>query len=233
MSCTKEVVFEYETKVINTIDFDECLHEQCPELHLEFVHMIAPPSLAKVVNESIHKKLKSELTIVGQEVETIEQAAQAYLNNSQTAYPEDSVMSETHELQVVVRPSFQSNELLSLRMEMYEFAGGAHGFEGLLYKNFDVNTRKELTHATFFTDVEAFTAFAKAAFDEQQVKISETAPNGDSFLFENDLFRLPENLGLIEEGLHLYYHMYEIAPYQSEAFEMYIPWDEVKEYINL
>lgn len=231
-SCTEDVVFQYETEVINTIDFEQCQHEQCPELHIEYIRMTLPTSLAAAVNQGVIDQLVSQLTMEGQEAEDIEQAAQVYLNNSQTAYPEDSVMSETHQLQWVVTASYQSNEVLSLRTEFYEFAGGAHGFEGVLYKNFNVETGKEMTLSEVCTDFEAFTAFAKAQFETQQQALLTELPNWEVLRFENDNFRFSENMGFTEEGMHLYYQAYEITAYQNEPFDFYISWEAVKEYIN-
>ena len=226
------MVFEYNTEVINTIDFEQCQHEQCPELHIEYLKMTSPVPLANEVNKAIHNQLVSQLTIEGQETETLEQAAQVYLNNSQTAYPEDSVMSETHQLQILVSTSFQSNEILSLRTEFFEFAGGAHGYDGVLYKNFMVASGQEVTSTDLFRDMPTFSAFAKAEFHKQQSETSITSPNWEALQFDNDVFRLPENIGFTEEGVQLYYHMYEIAAYQSEAFTLNISWDAVKEYLN-
>tara|TARA_R110001632_G_scaffold111697_2_gene222506 strand:- start:160 stop:843 length:684 start_codon:yes stop_codon:yes gene_type:complete len=226
------VVFQYETDVINTVDFEQCQHEQCPELHLEYIRMILPTSLAETVNQAIHDQLVSQLTMKGQEVESLEQAAQVYLNNSQTAYPEDSIMSETHQLQWVVTVSYQSNEIVSLRSDFYEFAGGAHGFEGLLYKNFNVATAKEMTTLNMFKDLDGFSAFAKEEFHTQQQRLSETSPSWETLEFENDAFKLPENMGFTEEGLQLYYQAYEITAYQNEPFDFYISWQDVKPFLN-
>lgn len=231
-SCTEDVVFQYETDVINTVDFEQCQHEQCPELHIEYIRMILPTSLAVTVNQAIQDQLVSQLTMEGQEVESLEQAAQVYLNNSQTAYPEDSIMSETHQLQWVVTISFQSNEIVSLRSDFYEFAGGAHGFEGLLFKNFNVATGKEMTVLNMFKDLDGFTAFAKAEFKTQQRELSVALPNWETLEFENNAFKLPENMGFTEEGLQLYYQAYEITAYQSEPYDFHIPWQEVKPFLN-
>jgi hypothetical protein len=218
--------------VINTVDFEQCQHEQCPEIHIEYIQMTLPTSLATAVNQGIRDQLVSQLTIEGQEAEDIEQAAQVYLNNSQTAYPEDSVMSETHQLEWVVTVSYQSNEVLSLRTELYEFAGGAHGFEGVLYKNFNVETGKEMILAEVCTDLKAFTAFAKAQFDTQQQELLIASPNWEVLNFENDAFKLSDNRGFTEKGMHLYYQAYEITAYQNEPFDFYISWEDVKEYIS-
>jgi hypothetical protein len=194
--------------------------------------MTLPTSLAPAVNLGIRDQLVSKLTMQGQEAEDIEHAAQVYLNNSQTAYPEDSVMSETHQLQWVVSASYQSNEVLSLRTEFYEFAGGAHGFEGLLYKNFNVVTGREMVPSEVFTNLEAFTAFAKAQFHTQQQELSATSTYWEILEFENEVFKLPENIGFTEEGIQLYYQAYEITVYQNEPFYFHISWEAVKEYIN-
>ena len=60
-------------------------------------------------------------------------------------------------------------------------------------------------------DADAFTVFAESAF-RKQYGISSDAPiNSTGFMFEDNQFQLPQNMGLTPQGMVLHYNPYEAA----------------------
>ncbi len=60
--------------------------------------------------------------------------------------------------------------------------------------------------------------------------VAEGAALKDSgFTFENDLFTLPENFALRDEGLAFYYNPYDVAPYAMGPTEIVLSWEEIKD----
>lgn len=232
VSCEEAVEYNFKPITIKTEDFKECLNEQCPTLFLDYFELVTPKSLAETVNLTIKKQLISQLVIDGQQPESVQQAAQVYLNNSQTAYPEDSIMSSQHELEIILTPTYTSNEVLSVQTNFYQFSGGAHGYGGVLFQNFNVKTGAEMTIPELFKDVDAFTAFAKAEFRTQQDIPEEASINSTGFMFEDDVFTLPENIGFTDEGMVLYYNSYEVSAYADGAQEVIIPWETAEDYLS-
>lgn len=231
-SCEEAIVYDFKPITVKTEDFKECADEQCPALFLDYFELIAPKSLSQTVNITIRKQLIAQLVIDGQQPETVQQAAQVYLNNSQTAYPEDSIMSAQHELEMILTPTYTSNEVLSVQTNFYQFSGGAHGYGGVIFQNFNVKTGAEMTIPELFDDVEVFTAFAKAEFRKQQEIPEGASINSTGFMFEDDLFTLPENIGFTEVGMVLYYNAYEVAVYADGAQEIIIPWETAESYLS-
>ncbi|RMB59087.1 DUF3298 domain-containing protein [Dokdonia sinensis] len=231
-SCKEAVIYDFKPITIQTEDFKECVDEQCPTLFLDYFELTSPKSLTETVNLTIKKQFISQLVIDGQQSETIQQAAEVYLNNSQTAYPEDSIMSAQHELEMILTPTYTSDEVLSIQTNFYQFSGGAHGYGGVLFQNFNVKTGAEMTIPELFKDVEAFTAFAKAEFRTQQEIPDGASINSTGFMFEDDVFALPENIGFTDEGMVLYYNSYEVSAYADGAQEIIIPWETAEAYLS-
>ena len=230
LSCTKDIKYEFDTVVINTTDFEQCEYEQCPEVHIETLALLQPPTLKTVVDTALARYYHDLLTIQGQAVPSLRQDVQAYLNNAQTAYPEDSILSETHELEITTLPSFYNNDILSLQTFTYEYAGGAHGYSKLYYHHFDVATALPLSPLDLIKDVPAFTAFAKAYIAQKNAQ--NQAQQSELPKFGNQKFILPEVIGLTGEGVHLYYQLFEINDFQQQPAEVIIPWELAQDYLR-
>lgn len=120
---------------------------------------------------------------------------------------------------------FTSNNILTLKQDYYEFAGGAHGINGLYYFNYNPKTGQQLENNALFDDVVAFTAFAKTKFIKTHGPINQ-------YWFEGDVFRLPKNIGFGPEGMLFFYNVYEIAPYAEGSFELTFTWQEIEDYLS-
>ena len=66
--------------------------------------------------------------------------------------------------EVDVSDSFSSVELLSIEMRYYLFTGGAHGYGGTKYFNFDARTGEMYEPLAVFEDLEGFERYAESAF---------------------------------------------------------------------
>ena len=193
LGCETDVVYTTEVVTYTQTNFDACDIEQCPELNIQITNMTAPADVALVVNPWISENVIHMIyRDAALNPTTIEEAISYYINDSQTAYPEDSVHSETHELTIEVGPSFASNNVLSVVFYGHKFDGGAHGFSVEKYLNINprtaaIYTMEELVDTTFY-------AFAKADYEKKTAN--------ESYLF---ILAEPElaAIGFNEEGLLL------------------------------
>ena len=62
------------------------------------------------------------------------------------------------------------------------------------------------------------------------VKRENLSENG--FMFQNDIFSLPKNIGFDQNYLILLYNPYEIAPYSTGILEVKIPLSEVNHWLS-
>lgn len=224
-SCEEDIVYEFATTSISSSDYELCAYDHCPDLILNYIEFNKPEALAEVVNKEVQNLLIEQLTFDGQTASSVKEAVELYLSNSENSYPEDSVFSAVHELQMDIEVHYSSNDVVTLQSDYFEFAGGAHGRSGVHYWNYNPKTGKRLENEALFKDIEGFTAFAKAQFIQTHGPL-------DQFWFEEEVFMLPASMGFSQEGMLLFYNVYEIAPYADGTFQLIVPWEEVEEYLN-
>ncbi|SFU69128.1 Protein of unknown function [Pustulibacterium marinum] len=127
----------------------------------------------------------------------------------------------------------QSEKLLSIKLDSYMYTGGAHGYTAINYLNIDPKTGKLLENSELFKDVSKFTQQAEKLF-RQKEKISDTTNLSNAgYWFENDKFVLPNNIGITDKNLVLFYNPYEVAPYSEGPIEISIPLEKVKDNLTI
>jgi len=117
-------------------------------------------------------------------------------------------------------------------LNSYLFTGGAHGYTTRTFLNFNKRKGKEIENWELFKDLEHFKNFAEAKFRFQEDIPANNPINSTGFMFEQDEFYLPENIGFTEKGLVLLYNQYEVASYADGAIELVLPYGEVKKYLT-
>jgi hypothetical protein len=140
-------------------------------------------------------------------------------------------LSADWEAEMEAQVNFTNRNLICIRLETYMYTGGAHGLGTVAFLNFDKITGEPLGNWEFFDDMEGFERLAEKKFRIQE----HIPPNGNinttGFMFEDDRFHLPENIGLTKKGLLLLYNPYEIASYADGSISLTIPWNEAQTYL--
>jgi len=94
----------------------------------------------------------------------------------------------------------------------------------LSFLNFNPSTGDLLAHDDFIANKSAFSDLAQQHF-KAAIKTSADIIFEDYFFGE--AFQLPENIGFNDEGIILFYNVYEIAAYAIGITEFTIPYEEV------
>jgi hypothetical protein len=126
---------------------------------------------------------------------------------------------------------FEDTNKLTLALDSYLFTGGAHGYNATTFLNFDKRKSKQIEATDLFRDLESFTSYAEEQFRLQQKIPAKTTINSTGFMFENDMFHLPENIGFSEEGIQLYYNQYEVASYADGPILLTLPYQKAKQFL--
>lgn len=126
--------------------------------------------------------------------------------------------------------TYQSSEIISIAINSYLNTGGAHGNMNITFLNFNPENGKLYKVKDFINDQDAFEDIAKKYF-EAEIQLSETEKFEDYFFGED--FHLPANIGFSDEGVILFYNVYEIASYAIGATEFTIPFEEVNSLLNI
>lgn len=123
--------------------------------------------------------------------------------------------------------AYQTDNIINVKLENYTFTGGAHGYSGLRSLIFNAETGTTLNYAEMFTDQKAVTAMAEKKFRDKYKIPAGKNINSTGYFFENDTFKLPQNIFYTDEGLLLHYNAYEAASYAEGEKEITLTYEEL------
>lgn len=117
---------------------------------------------------------------------------------------------------------------ISLLVDSYSYTGGAHGITLRQSYNIDRNTGEIITLKNIFKDGYDY----KKVIDEMIMK--QINKDKDNY-FPEDFKGIQENQAFFinEEGLVVYFQLYEIAPYVTGFPEFKVPFDDIKNSMKL
>lgn len=206
--------------------------ESCPVVTVSIPELPGNSKLAASINSALREEI-IELLDYDEERDATDipgaiKAFQDGFRKMQEEFPEELTGWEAS---VEAFKSYEDSGLITLRMNTYLFTGGAHGYPSTRFLNFDKKTGKELEAPELFKDPEAFEAFAEAAFREQYDIPSGAPINSTGFMFEDNHFRLPQNIGLTTDGLILHYNPYEAASFADGDLVLEFPLEAIRPFL--
>lgn len=214
-----------------TISDNAC--QDCPNISIEIPKALEQSKLAETLNTALEEELITLLAFDDEvEASSISEAIISFKNGYKelnALYPDETAGWEAKITGVV---SFEDKNTITIALNSYLFTGGAHGYTSRNFLNFNKRKAKELDNWELFRDLENFKSYAEAKFRIQEEIPSDNPINSTGFMFEQDEFYLPENIGYTEKGLVLLYNQYEVASYADGAIELVLPYDEVKKYLT-
>lgn len=117
---------------------------------------------------------------------------------------------------------------LTLQLNGYVYAGGAHGNPMTGVATFETATGKKLTWPDLVTDSSALQYLAEKKFREVRPDIFATDIEGEPFNFDEDFpFTLPVSYGLTDKGIYFFYQHYEVTPYVVGTTAFVIPFEDL------
>ena len=160
-------------------------------------------------------------------------AAEEFIRMFRTHNAEFPDMQVEYFAEVDALDTYISEELVSVEMRYYLFTGGAHGYGGSKFFNFDARTGEMYSLDELFSDKEGLIKHAEGAFRRKYEIPAGANINETGFWFEEDKFYLPETVGFTTDSLLLLYNQYEIASYAAGPVSLNIALDEISSYINI
>ena len=120
--------------------------------------------------------------------------------------------------------------VISIKYDKYEYTGGAHGNETVVYYNFKfVNGKPELIDNPFNPrETEMIIAWIKNEL-RKKFKLKENEPLENAGLWESfdSSYRFNNNFKITKKGLSIIFNQYEIAPYSMGIIEVEIPYEKL------
>ncbi|NLZ83664.1 MAG: DUF3298 and DUF4163 domain-containing protein [Clostridiales bacterium] len=121
--------------------------------------------------------------------------------------------------------TYNKNCSLSLYFDQYEYTGGAHGMTVRTSDTWDLIRSRMMKLKDFFICDDAYQEYV---ITNISIQIAEQIAAGDDMYFD-DYFHLvrenfkPNNFYLVDEGIVIYYDLYDIAPYAAGIRTFLIP----------
>lgn len=131
------------------------------------------------------------------------------------------------EAKVNTKIKYESDKIINFEMTHYTFTGGAHGYQGLRSIIFDRATGRTLGYDDIFTDKGVVKKLAEEKFRIKYNLPADAPINSKGFMFENEVFELPQNIFYTDKGLLLYYNQYEIASYADGNQDLTLSYEEL------
>lgn len=227
LSCEKDTKITFEPFSLKK---ETC--EECPLIEVSIPKAIGNTKLDQVINTALREEIISILKFDDEiNVATIEEAIASFESENKKLkekFPEETTQWEA---KLEGEVTYEDKHILTIRLNSYLFTGGAHGYSTVRFLNFDKTKAIELEQSELFKNMASFTEFAETNFRSQE-NIPNNAPiNSTGFMFENDTFYLPENIGYTKEGLQLFYEQYEIASYADGPIIITLAYPAVQKFL--
>lgn len=125
-----------------------------------------------------------------------------------------------------------TGKVLGICVDSYDYYGGVHGYEALLYYNFDMFTGLSLSLSDIAVDSSQFQSFLK-----QEILNQIWANNDQEALFPEyqttlQNYDLNTNWLLDETGFTFVFNAYELGSYASGGFTYTVPYETCTPYLN-
>lgn len=228
IGCAEEDAVTFEPY---TISSENC--QNCSNISIAIPRALGQGKLSETINSALREELIALLNFDEEsDAQTIEEAVDAFKKDYKELndkFPEESMPWEA---KIKGGLTYESKQLLTIKLESYLFTGGAHGYSTVRFLNFDKLQGVELEQRDLFSNAKKFEDFAEIAFRRQENIALDDLINSTGFMFETEQFTLPENIGYTEEGILLFYEPYEIASYADGAILLTLPFKDVNEFLN-
>lgn len=222
-ACTTNDTFTFEKQKIATETLLDCKKKECASIKINLVQVLDNTPACKTINSEIEKAASSVLTIEeDQSYSNIDQAVKGFNRSYEDASNEFPEEIPPYEATVDCELSFQGKTMISVIMDSYIFTGGAHGYGAVSFINLDTKTGKPIKNKDLFKDYSAFMEYAERVFRSKYEILQNESINSTGFFFDNDTFALPENIGITNTEVILYYNAYEISSYAEGPIEIKI-----------
>ena len=159
----------------------------------------------------------------------IEKDSEEYKKSYEADSNKDNTIKYQYEAIYNYKIAYNKNNILSIPLTMYEFTGGAHGLTSIKSFNYDLVKEKELKLEDLFKANSNYKEVINNHIKEEISKQPENyfqGQDGFSSIKDNQDFYISD------EGIVIYFSLYDIAPYSSGIPMFTITWDEIIDYLE-
>lgn len=228
LACQQKETLTFEPYLLNNASCTDC-----PEVKISLPQALGKSKIARSINTALKEEVIAMLIFDDtMKVASLEQAMASFQNGYtqlKALYPDEPVGWKAA---IQAEVTYEDEHWISIRLEAYTFTGGAHGYGATRFLNFDKQKGVELESWELFRDENDFQRYAETKFRRQEQIPADKPINSTGFMFENDLFYLPENIGLCPDGIKLHYNQYEVASFADGPIELTLPFREAGKFLT-
>jgi hypothetical protein len=207
--------------------------DNCPMVSFDIPKALGITKTSKAINTALEEELIFLLSFDEEtDVTSVDDAMQSFKNGYVALQQLYTNESTAWEAKIDGKVTYENAEFITIELDAYLFTGGAHGYISKQLLNFDKNKGVQLENWELFKDAEDFRAFAEEKFRQSEQIPNDKSINYTGFMFEEDAFYLPENIGFTKDGLKLLYNPYEVASYADGPIELILTHKEVKKHLS-
>jgi hypothetical protein len=205
----------------------------CPQIEMNLPLAIGENKLCRTINIALREEVITLLHFNDeQEVSDIDTAIKSFESGFLELQEKYDDETTPWEATIDSEITYEDASLLTISLDAYIFTGGAHGYTSKRFLNFDKIKGEELENWSLFKDNLAFRDIAERHFRSKENIPLDKPINYTGFMFEQDSFYLPENIGFTEKGLKLLYNQYEVSSFADGTIELVLPYEEIQKYLE-
>lgn len=213
-----------------TLENKQCV--DCPEVFISVPKVVENTRLASTINSALNEEIITLLLFDEEkDTTTVEAAMTSFKHGYQKLKERYTDEATPWEAKIDGRVTFEDEYRLTIALDSYLFTGGAHGYNVKRFLNFDKKKGVALENWELFNNEEDFRLFAEEKFRAKENIPLDKPINYTGFMFDEDSFYLPENIGFTEEGIKLLYNQYEVSSFADETVELTLPFEEVDRFL--
>ena len=226
--------FDTEEVALDSSDVADCKDKACPKIDIQFTKIEGDSDFARTVNAQNEKELIKILHISQDKPKatSVEAALEGFVEDYFKFKAIDSLTRTSYEAVIDQELKSKNDRTVVFKTSHYIYTGGAHGYGGITFANYNAETGALLTQEDLIKDRSGFTDFMEEKFRQQYQIPKEANINSKGFLFEDDKFVLPENIAVTDKEVILIYNPYEAASYADGQLRFVFPKASVEKYFK-
>ena len=219
---------EFKPVTFDTISVEESYEA---EITATYSKAIGDKKLSHTINTNVEKAIINSLSS-SDSTSSLEDVLKGFNEEYVQFKSEFSEASEpVWELHIETEKTYQSEEIITIAISTYEYKGGAHGNDKIIFLNLNAQTGHILNQDDIIENKEEFKKIAQDYFKKSLDSEDKNLTMEDFFFGKS--FQLPENFGFSDDGLVLLYNVYEVASYDQGYTEFVIPFEELKSLLKI
>lgn len=236
VSCKNNSTFSFEEKEFSSTSEVNCTSENCTQITINTALITSPDNQKTQLINSSNIALINELlpfTDNEAEVDQYEEITASFIDAYEEMakkFPSDAFPWKAT---VTNNITFYNQDLISFAIEYYTYSGGAHGFKGEKAVHYNPKTGHIYSNEELFSDWNAFQHLVETKLRVKKGINPNDNISQNGLLFDEDQFKMPENIFIYEDSIVAYYNSFDITAFSDEPVRIDIPKNEANNFLKI